>query len=286
MFLKTIFSATILCITMTAVAQEVGQSTSTPGPAPLGSTATITVIPGAQDDRRVPVKTKIYAADVPVHSDYIRPFSKIGVAIKFTTLGPGFDIATPLTRSLNLRGSADFFSYGQDFTTDGITYNASLAFKGGALNVDWFPFHGGFHVSPGVYFLKSELGGTLNVPAGKTFTLNDVDYTSSAANPIHGNGNLVFPHTAGPSLTVGWGNIIPRTGKHWSVPFEIGAAYFGQPSVTINLAGTACQGVNCSNVATDPATQQNLKAEQNTLNDDLKALQVYPIVSIGVSYKF
>jgi hypothetical protein len=287
MFSKIFSCTAILSLTLAASAQQVGQSTSTPGPAPLGSTSTITVIPGGQQDNgKVPVKVKEYTPGVALYDGPVRPFSKIGVAIKITTLGPGFDIATPLSRSLNLRGSADFFSFGHDFTTDGITYNASLDFRGGAVNVDWFPFHNGFHVSPGVYFLKSTLGGTLFVPAGQTFTLNDVDYTSSAADPIHGNGSLVFPHTAGPSLTVGWGNIIPRSGKHWSVPFEIGVAYFGQPAVALNLAGIACQGVNCSSVATDPDTQANVKAEQNTLNDDLKALQVYPIVSLGVSYKF
>jgi hypothetical protein len=286
MFLKTLFSVVLVSMTMAAAAQEVGQSTSTPGPAPLGSTATITVIPGGQEDRRVPVKEKISSPEVPIRDYPMRPFSKAGVAVKISTMGAGFDVATPLTRTLNLRGSAMFFTFGHDFTTDGIPYNASLDFKGGAVNVDWFPFHGGFHVSPGVYFLKSDLGGTLLVPAGQTFTLNDVDYTSSGVDPIHGNGSLVFPHTVGPSLTVGWGNILPRSGKHWSVPFEIGAAYFGKPSVTLNLAGVACQGGNCSSVATDPDTQKNVKAEQNTLNDDLKALQTYPIVSIGVSYQF
>lgn len=285
---KQLLCVGFLCVSAMGMAQQVGESSSTPGPSPLGSTATITVMPGGQTPQDVPEKKKKkeITPGVDLYDRPVRAFSKVGVALKITTLGPGFDVATPLSRSLNLRGSAMFFDYGHDFSTDGISYNGELNFRGGAVSLDWFPLHGGFHVSPGMLILKSDLRGAAFVPGGSTFTLNDVDYTSSVSDPVHGSGGLTFPHTIGPSLTVGWGNIVPRSGKHWSVPFEIGAAYLGQPSVKINLAGTACQGGGCSSVATDPATQQNIRAEQDMLNDDLKGLQVYPIVSLGLSYKF
>jgi len=40
-------------------------------------------------------------------------------------------------------------------------------------------------------------------------------------------------------LLLGIGNLVPRS-KHFSVSFEIGAAYQGPPRVTLNLSGSAC----------------------------------------------
>jgi hypothetical protein len=271
---SAILSLAVLCCAQIASAQ--GTSSSTPGPATEGSTATYSVIPSGQS-----ISRKQFTSDADV-----RPFSTVGIALKITTAGPGFDLATPLSRNFNLRGSAMFFDYGHDFETDGIQYNGELKFNAGMVNLDWFPKHGAFHISPGMLILKSDLSGVALVPGGSTFTLNDVDYTSSFTDPVHGNGGLVFPHAVGPSLMVGWGNIIPRSGKHWSVPFEIGAAYMGTPKVNLNFVGTACQGGGCSSIATDPETQTNLRAEEKLLNDDVKALQFYPLVSLGVSYKF
>ena len=234
--------------------------------------------------------TQTYPAIYVVRDNYRGPFSTAGIALKITSLGPGFDIATPLARKVNLRGSGNFFDYGQTFNIDGVNYTAELHFNSGQVNLDWFPFGGAFHISPGMLIYKNDLSAGANVPGGSTLTLGNQQYTSSSTDPAHGNAALTFPHTISPSLLLGFGNIIPRSNKHWSVPFEFGAAYVGQTTVNINLAGTVCTTVgvtiSCVNAATDPTTQANLKDEENTLNEDLKRVQVYPLISLGVSYKF
>ena len=83
--------------------------------------------------------------------------------------------------------------------------------------------------------------------------------------------------------------MVPRSGKHFSVPFEIGFQYIGPPLVTINLAGTACSlgpTTGCASIATDPIAQANLRQEQTDLNNDISPLRFYPIVSLGFAYKF
>jgi hypothetical protein len=67
----------------------------------------------------------------------------------------------------------------------------------------------------------------------------------------------------------------------------------GHPAVQLDLEGTACmqidqqgyQGTQCLSTS-DPSIQQSVNAEQATLNEALKRLQVYPIVSLGFSYRF
>ena len=217
----------------------------------------------------------------------ILPFSRIAIGTKTGTLGLGGQIATPLTRWLNLRGGVDIFNFGYGLTDSGTNYNAALHMKSGSISADFYPFHrASFFVSPGVLIFKSTLAASMYVPAGNTFTENDVDYTSDPNNPVSGSGSVLFSRTAMPKLTLGFGNMIKRRERqHWSVPFEIGAAYTGHYAVQFNLAGSACQQGFCQSV-NNPSIQQNITQEQNKITEEAKRYQIYPILTTGVSYRF
>jgi hypothetical protein len=216
-----------------------------------------------------------------------KPFSAVGVAVKAGIGGIGFDLATPLARHFNLRAGASFFNYGLTSSDNGIHYSGTLSLQTANASLDYFPFHGTFRLSPGVTFYNgNHISGSAMVPGGQSFTLNGADYVSSTTDPVSGAGYLELGEKAAPSFTLGWGNMIPRHGGHWSVPFEIGFKYIQRPLVTLSLTGSACQDGVCRPVATDPETQANIQGEQKTLNNDLAALRFFPIVSLGVSYKF
>ena len=217
-----------------------------------------------------------------------RPLSALAIAVKVGVEGIGFDVATPLARRINLRGGASFLSYTHSFTEDGIQINPDIKFRKAAAYLDFYPFAGSFRISPGyVFYNGNHATASAMVPGGQTFTLDDTTYTSSTVDPVHGSAEVTFGRKEAPSLTVGWGNMIPRrAGRHFSVPFEIGFEYTGAPKFTYNLAGTACYQLVCDNVTTDPQIQANIKAEQDQLNGDLYDLRFYPIATIGIGYKF
>lgn len=221
-------------------------------------------------------------------SAYSTPFSGLAVGVKLGLLGAGVEAATPLSRSFNLRGGANFFSYSDSFTSDGITYNATLRFRSGEASVDWFPWAKGFHISGGaLVYNGNQITGSALVPGGSTFTLNHVTYMSSAADPVTGTGGLTF-NKAAPKVSVGWGNMLPRSGRHWSLPFEFGFAYVGDPKVALNLTGTVCDttGANCRTIASDPTVQANIAAQQQKLAKDAQPARFYPILSLGFSVAF
>lgn len=226
----------------------------------------------------------------PSSSSRPMAFSTVAVGAKVGILGIGFEAATPLSMHLNLRAGGNFFSYTDKLTSSGITYNANLQFRSSEASLDYFPWAKGFHISPGALLYNgNQVTGDASVPAGKTFTLNNTTYTSSATDPVTGNGAVTF-NKAAPKLTVGWGNLIPRSGRHWSVPFEVGFAYVGDPKVALNLQGTACytyQGAPyCANVATDPTIHANVVAQQQKLTSDLTAARFFPLLSAGFAYHF
>jgi hypothetical protein len=168
-----------------------------------------------------------------------------------------------------------------------VNYNAELDFRSGQFHLDWFPWHNGFHVSPGIlYFFKDSVSAAATVPPGQPFQLNDQDFVNSVNDPVHGSASVTIPHSVAPMLTLGFGNLLPRSGRHFSVPFEIGVAYVGQTRVKVALSGTACTTDGCVDMATDPATQNDLKQEVSDVNDDLSSFPIYPIVSVGFAYRF
>ena len=220
--------------------------------------------------------------------EFSKPFSRLGIAIKASSFGVGVEAATPLTYRSNLRVGFNIFSYDRGFNEDGISYAAQLRFRSTEAHYDWFPFGGGFHLSPGVLIYNgNQLTANASVPGGNTFTLNDTTYTSDPSDPITGTGKVDFVK-AGPMFTVGWGNLLPRNHRHFSVPFEVGFVYTGSPRAALNIGGSACDasGLFCQSVSSDPTFQANVQSEKNKLDHDMSAFKFYPVISIGFAFNF
>jgi len=223
----------------------------------------------------------------------IRAFSTAAIALKIGVAGVGIDVATPLSQRFNLRAGGSYYPYNGTFNVDGMTISGQARLRSGTASLDWFPFHGNFHISPGITFYN---GNTFNtkayVPSGGAFSLADGDYISdpTGVDPVHGTFDLSFGRHVAPNFTIGFGNMIPRSGRHFSFPFEIGFQYVGPPKLTLNLAGTVCSNQpnnqGCEQLQTDPDALANLAQEQLNINNDIKPLRFYPILSQGFSYRF
>ena len=215
----------------------------------------------------------------------LKPFRTYAFGFKADTLGLGFEIATPLALRINLRSSINFFAFNDPFSLDGINYDARLHLKSSETVLDIFPGHG-LHISPGILYFKSSMSAPANVGPGQTFVLGSQTFLNSVDDPVSGYSTVVFPRTFAPMLLIGYGNIIPRSGRHLSVPFEFGVAYTGAAKINVALNGTACTTDGCVNFAQNTQAQTFLKQEIYNLNEDLKRYPVFPIVSLGVAYRF
>ena len=164
-----------------------------------------------------------------------------------------------------------------------------MNFRTFEAHLDFFPWAKSFHLSPGVLIYAADpITATASVPPNQSFSLGGFRYYSDPTNPITGKGKVTF-YRAAPMLTVGWGNLVSRKeGKHFSVPFEIGVAFQGSPKASLALDGNVCDqpGVNCRPAATDPTVQANVVSEQNKINDSMTLFKAYPIISVGIGYKF
>jgi hypothetical protein len=211
----------------------------------------------------------------------------IGVGVKVSSLGIGGEAAVALTHRSNVRVGFNYFSYGDTFNKDGATYKGTLGLRSAQATYDFFPVSS-FHVSPGVLLYNgNKLTANVSVPGGQNFTLNNVSYMSDPTDPVLGTGKLSV-YKAAPMVLLGFGNLVPRNGRHFSATFDIGAAYQGPPRITLNLAGSVCDpsGVFCRSIGSDPTIQANIVSEQAKLNKSASPFRFYPVLSFGVGYKF
>jgi hypothetical protein len=216
----------------------------------------------------------------------LRPFRSVAIGFKAGSLGTGIELATPASYRFNLRSSINIFAFDYPFTIDGINYNARLHLKSSATTLDWFPLGRSFHVSPGILYVKNTLSAPASVGPGQTFVLGTQTFVNSIDDPMSGSASVIYPHSYAPMLLLGFGNLIPRSGRHLSFPIEFGAAYTGAPQISVALTGTACVTDGCVSFGASAPAQTFVKQEVHVLNEDLKRYPVFPIVSIGMSYHF
>jgi hypothetical protein len=214
--------------------------------------------------------------------------SRVGIGFKMSTLGAGIEFATRLTSRSNLRTGFNIFDYSRPFDTDGITYKGQLNLRSAQINYDWFPFHGAFHLSPGVLLYNgNRITANLSVPSGRTFNLDHSTVRSDPKDPIRGNASITFNKVA-PALLMGWGNLIPRRSRHFSFPFEFGFVYHGQPNLSFDLVGKGCdpKGRGCRRIDVDPKGISSIANERAQINRDISVFRFYPIVSGGFAFNF
>lgn len=146
------------------------------------------------------------------------------------------------------------------------------------MTADWFPFHNGFRLSPGLVANGNELDLNGRPRAGQTFDIGGNTYTVDEVGSL--NGNVDFNSLA-PYLGVGWGNPF-GAGGNWSFSCDLGVVFQGSPNVTLTATPT--------NAFDDPALRAELdrrvEAERRDLEDELDDFKYYPLVSIGITYRF
>lgn len=210
-----------------------------------------------------------------------------GLAVAASSLGASVQAATGITHSANVRLGFNIFDYNDTFSSDGIHYNGELKLR--SVQATWDQFFGLFHISPGLLIYDGNSGNAnATVPPGQSFILNGATFYSGSSNPVTGTGALSL-NKAAPMILIGFGNLLPRNGRHFGFNVEAGVVFQGSPNVSLNLGGTTCFDSAqhaCANTATDPTVQSSMQAEETKLNHDLNPFRFFPVVSIGFGYKF
>ncbi|GAB4346598.1 MAG: hypothetical protein Kow0089_24010 [Desulfobulbaceae bacterium] len=206
------------------------------------------------------------------HTTRAGELSGFGVGAKISSLGVGGDVVASVADSLNLRLGLQGFTYDYDDTYSDIDYEADLDLFTGLLLTDWFPFGNNFRISAGVAANGNEVTVT-GKPRNSTFNIGGVTYPSSQVGSL--TGTIDFNSVA-PYLGVGYGGSFADS-DNWSFFLDIGVLFQGSPDVSYSANGP---------LASDPTFQARLEQERKELEDDLDEYEYYPVISMGLTWKF
>ena len=194
------------------------------------------------------------------------------LGIKASTLGAGAEGIVGILPALNLRAGANALSVDFDINTSDIDYDVDADLLSFPIMLDWYPFKkSGFRFSAGALINKNE--SDLEASSQSSYTLDGTTYTAAQLGTL--NGKVDFNEVA-PYVGIGWGNALGKD-KRWSFTCDFGVVFQGKANIDLSVTGP---------IASDPTFQTNLAQEKRELEDELENYQYYPLIALGITYKF
>lgn len=208
----------------------------------------------------------------------------LGIAAKASTLGLGLEADYIISDTLSVRVQVNQYDYDDTFDEDGIEYEGALELSSVGALVDWHPFGGGFRISAGGFNVDNEISG---VGSGVgTYQIGDEEYTVDVGDTLQVTSTMTLGDGFKPYLGIGWGHSPANTGG-LLLSFDVGILFQGSPEVDLDARGTAEDPFgNPVDFSTDPTVQAEVRKEERNLEDDLKEFDLYPVVSIGIGWRF
>ncbi len=196
-----------------------------------------------------------------------------GLAVmgKGGTLGLGGELATGITPDINARVGLNTLSYDFDNEFDDVEYDVGLDFSSFSALVDWHVFGDFFHITAGLLSLDQslDLGATPTVSQ----EIGGITYTPTEIGTLSGDVEI---DGVAPYIGIGWGNPLDRS-RRWGFYCDLGVAFTDSPDVSLSASGTR---------ASDPTFQASLAKERDEIEDDLEPFEFYPVLSLGLYFRF
>ncbi len=214
----------------------------------------------------------------------------IAVSARLGTLGYGAELDYPINASWNLRLQMNSFNYDDTFNESDIEYNGELDLSTFGALVDFRPFDGVFKLTAGFFSNKNNLAASAVSRSDKTFEIGNSEFRGAVNDPLSLSAKVDLGKSSAGYLGLGWGN---SYSSGVSFNFELGALLSGKAVANLSASGTA-YNVNAptqtfsvtGNSEAAVAFRQQLGIEQANLQEDLDGFEIYPVIALGLGYRF
>jgi len=193
----------------------------------------------------------------------------VGLTVKAGTLGGGLEATVGANDYLGFRFGVNMMSAGPTIERDEGSIKTDMDWLSYGALVDLYVFGGGFRVTGGGLINKNKF--KLKADLKESVTLDDQEFSLSDLS-----GQVTFNELA-PYLGIGYGNAVGAEG-HWHFACDFGVMFQGEPKV--DAIATA------SDPSLQPYVDEALAKEVANIRDDASSFQFYPVISVGVSYRF
>ena len=215
-----------------------------------------------------------------------------GLSAKAGTLGLGLELDYKINEDFNFRFRVNRFTYDDDFEEDDIVYSGDIDLSTFGVLVDWRPFKSTFRLTAGLFSNGNELSAIATDNGGEVYEIGDTEYRSASSDPFALNANIKLGKGTAGYLGLGWGNAVS---SGWMFSFELGVLFTGKPDVALAASGSAIVSINgieqqfSVTDSSNPLVQElnmNLRIEEDNIESDLSDFEFYPVISLGIGYRF
>ena len=199
----------------------------------------------------------------------------LAATVDLGTTGLGLHLTAPLAAQLNARVGLNYANYSSTGNTSDVEYDFKLKLATVDALLDYHPFGSSFRLSGGVIHNGNSIDVNARPNANGSYTINGRNYSAASVGQM--KGDVEFRKVA-PYLGIGWGNAVQAAG--WGFGMDLGVAFQGTPKTSLVSTGCSALAAVCTMVANDVA------AENEKLAEEVKDMKFYPVLRVGVSYRF
>ncbi len=203
--------------------------------------------------------------------------AQVDVAGNIGTTGVGFHASMPLRPNLNARFGLGYLGYSYDGSTRDLDYDLKLTANTYDALLDWYPKKdSAFRLTAGLSYNGNKIDVHARPNASGNYTIQGNTYDASSVGNVKGKVNF---NKVAPYLGIGWGRPSTKE-KGWSVSMDAGVMLHGSPKTSLTSTGCSASAAVCNRFASDVAR------ENTELRDEVSRFKAYPVLRIGLSYKF
>jgi hypothetical protein len=197
---------------------------------------------------------------------------EIGAGLTGGTLGFGGNVTVGIAPAINARTGFNLFSYDGESTESDVSYDYELSLLSFPVLLDWYPLEGsGFRLTSGILINGNEI--TATGTSDDTYKIGDTEYPAASVGVLTGKVDF---NAVAPYLGIGWGNAVGKdTGLSFAL--DLGVAFQGSPDISLEASGP---------LSSNPDFQAELENEIADLEDEIDEFKYYPVITLGLTYKF
>ncbi|MEM8960605.1 MAG: hypothetical protein AAGD38_03930 [Acidobacteriota bacterium] len=210
--------------------------------------------------------------------------AEFAVGAKVGTIGVGAQLAFG-TDVFQGRLVAATFDYDDiEINTENVDYDGTAELTNFLTTLDWYPGGSGFRISVGLMFNDNRIVGRASVRQllidALGFIPPEVNGLSLGTLEATAEGEDIAPYVG-----IGFGN--PLGGRsQWQLDVDLGVAYWGEPEVTLELRDSDILDLVSLVPGGDQLIADALEEERQNLEEEVEEYTWYPVVAVGLSYRF
>lgn len=206
--------------------------------------------------------------------------AEVGIAGTAGTLGIGAELTIGGTGQLQGRFGIHGYEYSERREASDIEYDGEASLRTATGFLDWHPGGRGFRLTGGLVYNGTEVTGSSLPPDSGFYDIGGVPVPVALVGTL--DAKVEFEPIV-PYAGLGWGRA-PGSGSGFGVTLDLGVMFQGEGEVSLTPVIPTGSPLN------DPLARQALQIlldrEEEDLQEDIGDYDMYPVVSLGISYRF